>query len=294
MSWRSLLFVPVNVERFVASAARRGADAIQLDLEDSVALSEKESARAKVAAAARTVADGGADVVVRINRPLSLAVRDIEASVVPHVVALTIPKVAGPEHVRLLSELVGELEHARGIAPGTIRFILLLETAAAFVNVDAIATADSRIVAMTLGSEDFATDLGIAPTEDALLAYNTRVVVACRAAKIAPLGVLGSIADFSDLDAYRSMVRRSAQSGFTGARCIHPSQVAILNETFAPTESEVREARRIVEAYDEALRRGVGAIQIEGRMIDVPVADRARAVLSRAEANAARGARVSV
>ncbi len=107
--WRSLLFVPVTARRFVDGAARRGADAIILDLEDSVAASEKERARTLVPEAAEIVARGGADVVVRINRPLRLAVRDIEAAVGPGVVALALPKVDGPEHIRLLAEIIDEV-----------------------------------------------------------------------------------------------------------------------------------------------------------------------------------------
>src|SRR5216110_944667 len=113
--WRSLLFVPVTQRRFVDGAAKRGADAIILDLEDSVAASEKERARGLVPEAAEIVSRGGADVVVRINRPLRLAVRDIESAVGPGVLALALPKVDGPEHVRLLAEIIDEVESERGV-----------------------------------------------------------------------------------------------------------------------------------------------------------------------------------
>src|SRR5437660_10627246 len=129
--WRSLLFVPVTARRFVDGAARRGADAIILDREDSVAASEKERARTLVPEAAEIVSRGGADVVVRINRPLRLAVRDIEAAVGPGVRGLALPKVDSPEHVRLLAEIAEEVETERGIAPGTTRFIAMLGTSAA-------------------------------------------------------------------------------------------------------------------------------------------------------------------
>src|ERR1041385_7760062 len=113
--WRSMLFVPVTAERFVNGAARRGADAIILDLEDSVALSEKERARTLVPEAAGIATRGGADVVVPINRPLRMAVRDIEAAVGPGVLALALPKTDSPEHVQLLAEIVDEVEVERGI-----------------------------------------------------------------------------------------------------------------------------------------------------------------------------------
>src|SRR5580700_2303594 len=119
--WRSMLFVPVTQRRFVEGAARRGADAIILDLEDGVAASEKERVRRLVPEAAEIVSRGGADVVVRLNRPLRMTVRDIEASVGPGVLALALPKTDSAEHVRLLAEIVDEVEAERGVAPGATR-----------------------------------------------------------------------------------------------------------------------------------------------------------------------------
>jgi citrate lyase subunit beta/citryl-CoA lyase len=152
--WRSLLFVPVTAKRFVDGAARRGADAIILDLEDSVAASEKERARGLVPEAAEIVSRGGADVVVRVNRPLRLAVRDIEAAVGPGVRALALPKVDSPEHIHLLAEIVDEVEAEHGMAPGTTRFIAMVETAAAFFRIAEIARSHPRLCALTLGTED--------------------------------------------------------------------------------------------------------------------------------------------
>ena len=130
-AWRSLLFVPVLSERFLAKAHTRGADALILDLEDSIIPANKEAARKALAAAVPRVAQDGADVVVRINRPLELAVPDIAASVMPGVAALLLPKVMGPEHVRLLAELVTAREEALGMAVGHTRFLVLIEGPAA-------------------------------------------------------------------------------------------------------------------------------------------------------------------
>src|SRR5689334_24031535 len=127
-TWRSLLFVPVTAERFVAKAHTRGADVVILDLEDSIAPPEKEAARAALPGAAARVGQGGAEVCVRINRPLELAVPDIAAAVMPQVAALMLPKVMGPEHVRLLSEVVAAREAALGLSPGHTRFIGVVET----------------------------------------------------------------------------------------------------------------------------------------------------------------------
>jgi citrate lyase subunit beta / citryl-CoA lyase len=290
--WRSLLFVPVTARRFVDGAARRGADAIILDLEDSVAASEKERARTLVPEAADIVSRGGADVVVRINRPLRLAVRDIEAAIGLGVLALALPKVDGPEHVQLLAEIVDEVEAERGMAPGTTRLIAMVETAAAFFRIAEIARAHPRLCALNLGAEDFATSAGILPEAEALSMPKQMAVFAARAAGIMPLGFIGSIAEFHDLDGFRQTIRRSRRFGFIGASVIHPSQVPILNEEFRPSPNEVDHARRVLTAYDKALAEGVGAVTVDGKMIDVPVVERARLLVERAEAIAAREAKM--
>jgi citrate lyase subunit beta/citryl-CoA lyase len=290
--WRSLLFVPVTAQRFVDGAARRGADAIILDLEDSVEASEKERARTLVPEAAEIVARGGADVVVRINRPLRLAVRDIEAAVGPRVLALALPKVDGPEHVRLLAEIIDEVEIERGVVPGTTRLIAMVETAAAFFRIAEIARAHPRLCALNLGAEDFATSAGILPEAEGLSMPKQMAVFAARAAGIMPLGFIGSIAEFRDLDGFRQTIRRSRRFGFIGASVIHLSQVPILNEEFRASPEEADHARRVVAAYDEALAAGVGAVTVDGKMIDVPVVERARLLLEREAAITAREARM--
>ena len=290
--WRSLLFVPVTAQRFVDGAARRGADAIIVDLEDSVAASEKDRARTMVPEVVEIVSRGGADVVVRINRPLRLAVRDIEAAVGPRVLALALPKVDSAEHVRLIAEIVEEVEAERGVVPGTTRLIAMVETAAAFFRIAEIARAHPRLCALNLGAEDFATSAGISPDAEALSMPKQMAVIAARAAGIMPLGFIGSIAEFHDLDGFRSTIRRSRRFGFIGASVIHPSQVPILNEEFRPGAEEVDHARRVVVAYDKALAEGVGAVTVDGKMIDVPVVERARLLLEREGAIAGREAKV--
>ncbi len=263
--WRSMLFVPVTQRRFVEGAARRGADAIILDLEDSVAASEKDRARTLVPEAAGIVARGGADVVVRINRPLRMAVRDIEAAVGPGVLALALPKTDSAEHVQLLAEIVDEVEAERGMAPGTTRLIAMVETTAAFFRIAEIARAHPRLCALNLGAEDFATSAGILPEAEALSMPKQMAVFAARAAGIMPMGFIGSIAEFHDLDAFRQTIRRSRRFGFIGASVIHPSQIAILNEEFRPGAAEVEHAGRVVAAYDQALAEGVGAVTVDDR-----------------------------
>src|SRR5881394_921615 len=251
--WRSLLFVPVTQRRFVDGAARRGADAIILDLEDSVAASEKERARTLVPEAAGVVSRGGADVVVRLNRPMRMTVRDLEAVIGPGVQAVALPKAESADHVRLVAEIIDELEVERGMPLGTTKMLAMVETASAFFRIAEIARAHPRLVALNLGAEDFALSAGILPEAEGLFMPKQMCVFAARAAGIMPLGFVGTVAEFHDLDGFRATVRRSRRIGFLGASVIHPSQVAILNEEFRPSAAEVDHARRVVAAYDKAL-----------------------------------------
>jgi citrate lyase subunit beta/citryl-CoA lyase len=280
--WRSLLFVPATAERFVARAHTRGADAIILDLEDSIPAAEKDAARAALAAAAGIVGQGGADVVVRINRPLDLAVPDIAASVMPPVAALMLPKVMGPEHVRLLSEVVAAREVALGMAVGHTRFLALVETPQALPHLVAIAGADPRMAGMSIGVEDLAMELEATPGADMLYHFGMSLVAAARGAGILPMGSVGAFADFSDLEAYRAGLRRSRRLGFAAAACIHPSQVPIINEEYGVSAEEADRARRLIAAFDAAVAAGKAAVAFEGAMVDIPVVERAKRLLARA------------
>jgi citrate lyase subunit beta/citryl-CoA lyase len=276
--WRSLLYVPANVERFVEKAHLRGADGIQLDLEDAIAAADKSAARAAVPAAAARARRGGADVLVRINRPLGLAVRDIEAAIGPDVYGLVVPKVDGAGHLRLIDQFVGEVERERGLPPGHTRLVALVESAAAWPRLHAIARASPRLVALNMGNEDFALDCGIEPDAETLQLPKQQLVMAAAAAGILPLGVIGSTTQFDDLDSFRANVARSRRFGFTGASCIHPGQVAVLNEAFSPTADELARARRVVQALQRDGARG--AVALDGRMIDAPIAARAQRLLA--------------
>jgi citrate lyase subunit beta / citryl-CoA lyase len=286
--WRSLLYVPVNVEKYVDKAHTRGADAIQLDLEDSVPPGEKERARTLVERAASRVKRGGADVVVRINRPLSLAVRDLEHSIGPDVNAIACTKMDSGSHVKLLDELATELEEKRGMTIGHTKFITMIETAEAFGRIDEIPRASPRVVAMNIGGEDFALDCDMQPDDDVLLHPKQRMVIAARAAGVMPLGFIGTVAGFGDWERFRAMVRRSRRFGFDGAGCIHPGQVTIVNEEYSPTAEEVAYARKIIQMNDEAAQAGRGSFAVDGKMIDIPIIVRAQKLLARHEAIRAR------
>lgn len=281
-NWRSLLFVPATSERFVAKAHTRGADVIILDLEDSIPPGEKQAARDALAAAARTVGQAGAEVCVRINRPLELAIPDIAAAVMPEVSILMLPKVMGPEHVKLLSEVVAAREALLELPNGHTRFIGVVETPQALPQLQAIAQADPRMAAIGVGTEDLCTELEAVPGADSTYVFGMMVVAAARGAGILPMGSVGAFADFSDLEGYRESLKRSRRLGFGCTACIHPLHVPIINEEYGPSPAEVDRARRLIQTFEEALDKGLGAVAFEGAMIDLPVVERARKVLARA------------
>lgn len=281
-TWRSLMFVPATGEKFIAKAHTRGADVIILDLEDSIPPAEKQAARDALPAAAAVVGQGGAEVAVRINRPLDLSIPDIAAAVMPAVGTLMLPKVMGPEHIRLLSEVVAAREAAQGMAIGHTRFIAVVETPDALPLLAAIAAVNPRVVALGVGAEDLSTELEAMPGADLLYHFGMMVVAAARAARVQPLGSVGPFADFSDLAGYRASLKRSRALGFACQACIHPSQVPIVNEEYGPSPAEVERARRLIATFDAAIAEGKGAVAFEGQMIDLPVVERARRLLLRA------------
>ncbi|MDB5382823.1 MAG: CoA ester lyase [Rhodospirillales bacterium] len=290
--WRSGLFVPVNVERFVAKASSRGADVLQLDLEDSIAPGDKAEARKLLPKQVeRLFKEGRADILVRINQPLELAVRDLEAAVLPGVNGLIITKVEGPDHLRLLDELVSRLEESRGIAHGTLRFLALIEAPGPLNRAHEIARATTRTIGLSLGAEDYATAVGGEPNCDTLLMPKQQVLQAARAHGLMPMGTIGTVADYSDLDAYLKVVRLSASFGFVGASAIHPAQVPVLNKGFSPDPEAVAKAETIVRMDKEAAAAGRGSWALDGKMIDIPIVQRAEALLVRARAIAALEAR---
>ncbi|MFN9091069.1 MAG: HpcH/HpaI aldolase/citrate lyase family protein, partial [Alphaproteobacteria bacterium] len=160
-------------------------------------------------------------------------------------------------------------------------FIVLIEDAAALRHADTIAGADPRIVALGVGGEDLATDLGAEPTPDALDLPKRMGLIAARGAGILPLGFIGTVAGVKDLAGYRAMLRRSRAIGFACASCVHPSQVAIINEEYGARPEEVARAKRLVAAFDAALAEGKGAVAFEGDMIDKPIVERAKQLIAR-------------
>ncbi len=289
--WRSALTVPLSSEKFIAKAHTRGADMVTLDLEDGVAPGAKAAARERLPDAVRQVGRGGALVRIRLNRPLGLLVRDLEAAVIPGVDCLGIAKVESAGHVRLVSQYVAELEQERGLPVGGIAFTASVETPEALRHVHEIAASDRRLKWIGLGSIDFAAACGFAPSFESLLAPKQAVLFAARAAGIDSGGYIGSIADFTDLEGMRQTIRRSKALGFNGGNAIHPSQIQVLNEEYGPSSEEVDEARELVARAEQAFAAGTGAFSHRGTMVDKPVVDAARQVVAAADRIAAHEAR---
>ena len=266
-------------ERFVAKAHERGADAIILELEDAIAPSEKERARGLVAAAAARVSQGGADVLVRVNRPWRLAVRDLEAAVGANVRGFVLPKVDSAEHVLALAEITASVEQERGLPVGHTLFFARVEGPKGLLNVAEICAAHPRVVAVGLGSSDYTIATGMEAGGQGNAMASFLVVNAAKAAGVVPIGLTGAIVGFGDLDAFRRSAEESRAMGLRGAPCVHPSQVPILNEVFNPTGEELEHARRVVEEYERALASGEGAITVDGQFVDIPFYEQAKQLL---------------
>lgn len=276
--WRSLLYVPAHQQKHVGSARVREADAVILDLEDAVPPESKATARAALDAAVKAVGRWGGDVLVRVNAETGLIEEDIRAAVRPGVCALVLPKAESADEIRRIDDLVQAAERQAGMPEGGTRLLVLIETAKGLMVLPSLLEASARIIAVNLGNEDFARDLGVEPSEDVLRLPRQQMVIAAAASGVAPLGLVGQATRFDDLDGYRELAIRSRRLGHVGAACIHPSQIAVLNAVFAPSETEVGEALAIVDA---ARMAGAGAFALNGRMIDKPILSRAQALLER-------------
>jgi citrate lyase subunit beta/citryl-CoA lyase len=282
--WRSILYVPGNVPKFIDKAHERGADCVLVDLEDSVPPAQKPEARAMLPETMKKVARGGADVAVRINRPLRLAIPDIEAAVRSGLSALFITKTESVQHLRLLDEVVSDLERERGMQVGSVGFGGMIEHPRALAEVNNIAEHAPRLIALMLGGEDFALETGSMPGDETLELPKRLVAFAAQAHDVPMIGILGTVADYSDPVAYRESAERARRFGFSGGTCIHPGLVAALNAAFTPTADEVAHARKVIDADRQAAAAGRGSFSVDGKMIDIPVVERARKLVARYEA----------
>jgi citrate lyase subunit beta / citryl-CoA lyase len=278
---RSILLVPVTDRDAIATALGAGADAICLDLEDTVPLADKQRARARAEVEIARCAEH-AQVLVRINADPDMAARDLEACMRPGLAGVRMPKAEEPEAVRALEQRVQELEQAQGIPSGTVGLSLIIESVRGLFASRLLAAATSRLESISLGHEDYARDLGVEATaggDEARLAQLALVLVA-REAGGHPLGSLGRQTTH---DGVLSAARWLRSVGFRGAATTDPAVVPLLNETFSPSQEELHRARRITEAYAAAEAEGRGIFELDGiGMVDLPVAQRAGRLLDEA------------
>jgi citrate lyase subunit beta/citryl-CoA lyase len=302
---RTMLFVPTNVPRFVEKAYTRKADCILLDLEDSIPLLEKEAARGLVKETIPVVGKGGADVFVRINHLLPMACKDVEASLWPGLHGIVYPKASMTEMVKL-DKLIAELEEQRGLTQGSTEILPLIETAKGIIDALQIATSSPRIRAMAGGVNlDTCLEIGCEggpemPWGPAIVpsfwfGVQEWIILACTAASIQPMGTgsmgkgpdgsVYSLNEFSytDVESNFKAAVLGRQMGFKGTMCIHPAQIEPLNRGFTPTHDEVDWARRALKAFETGVKLRRASVPFEGRMIDIPVAERAKKLQARAE-----------
>ena len=284
---RSFLFAPGNVARRVEKALGLDADVVIVDLEDSVATSEKAATRKLVAAALeRPRRPRG---YVRVNAPSTpFCFGDLHEVLHPAVEGVVLPKVESAADLHAIDWMIWNLERERGIAEGSIDLMPQIETAAGLHRIDRVLQARSlrpykspwRVKRVAFGAADYGHELGLTVGLDEveLAEARARVVLASRAA-----GLEGPIDSpwfhFKEPDGFARALERSRRGGFQGRLCVHPDQIAPVNAAYMPSEAELARARRIVAAFKDAEARGEAAVQVDGEMVDYPVAYRAQALL---------------
>jgi citrate lyase subunit beta/citryl-CoA lyase len=278
---RSLLFVPGNQAKMLAKAESTSADVVVPDFEDSVPDAEKANARAVTVSFLSRLAAMKSLVVPRVNSLATPWLEDDLAAIVgPEIYGVSVGKIEGPGDISEISVLLARLERRAGLTVGSVKLIPWIETAKAIVHCHAICAASERIVAAAFGAEDFAHEMGIERLEgeSQLLYARSALCVAARAAEV--LALETPYFEFRDLAGLRAGSLAAKHLGFKGRFAIHPGQIEVINECFSPTAAEIEHARRVVAAYEEAERRGRASTSLDGRVIDVPVVKRARALLA--------------
>lgn len=289
---RSFLFVPADSDKKLAKAAEAGADALILDLEDSVALSNKTAARDRARDYLASAPAGGSKVCVRMNALDTPLWQDDLRAVVPHRPhAIMVPKTNSGDCIRKVAAALDGIEKEAGIAGGTTKlFCVATETAASLFALGTYAGSSARLFAMTWGAEDLSAALGARTNKDEAGNYTepyrlarTLTLLGAVAANVIPLD--GVYKDFRDEAGLERESREAARDGFTAKMAIHPAQVPIINRVFTPSEADIAHARAVVEAFRQA--GDVGVVALDGVMLDIPHLKQAQALIARAEAGKA-------
>ena len=285
---RTALFVPGNRPDRVDKAVNSGADAVIIDLEDSVPLAQKEETRPKVRE--KIFEHRDRKIIIRVNALGSgLLQGDLDEVIVKDLNFIIAPKVESVEHINEIDRRLLDAEKKKGIEAGTVAVIPLIESARAVQNISRIIseTTDSRrIVTVAFGAADYTLDMGIEMTREGTeLSYpRSRIAVACRAAGIEPPLDTPFMIDLKDIEALKADAMRAKRLGFQGKLCIHPNQIEPCHAIFSPTREEILYAEKVVQAFEEAESKGVGAFQLDGKFIDYPVVNRSRRILKLAAA----------
>ena len=282
---RSALFVPAQRADFIAKADQRGADAVILDLEDAVSESGKSSARANADAwlRGRTIEQSPV-ATVRVNAIGEGATeRDLDAVVHPSLLAVLVPKVRSAQEIVEVAELLSWFEGKRGMQRGAVRIWPIIETAEAVRDANAIAAASARVAYMGGGTSeqgDLAREIGFEWSVDGAetLYIRSHVLVAARAARVEN-PMTGLVSGLADVDEVRAFALSARRLGYAGMMVIHPAHVAVVNEVFTPTAAQLREATRMIAVLDRAGQDGFGAVNHDGRMIDIAMARTAVAMM---------------
>jgi citrate lyase beta subunit len=283
---RALLFCPATERRKLEKAARLGADAVIIDLEDSVAPSRKAEARAAAARALSELDFGRSERLVRVNPRGAGLEEDTRAtgSIRRPPDGYVLPKVDSAAEVKVFARLLGGLERKAGLRPGTIRILAIIETAKGIVRLDEIAGSDASLEALIFGAEDLWGDIGAVRTREGREVAYPRAAVAIHAAAHRLQAIDTPFVDLQDQAGLLAQTREALTLGYTGKLAIHPAQVGPIQETFTPGPEEIEEARRLIEEHERQQARGMGVFVLGGRMIDMPMVRAARAVLARGRA----------
>ncbi|MFH1032860.1 MAG: CoA ester lyase [Chloroflexota bacterium] len=280
---RTLLLTPGNREKLLEKTKVLPADAIILDLEDSVPPAEKEAARKMVAHYIPQVAAAGQRVYVRINSlKTPYAVKDIKAIVVKGLQGIVLPKPDSAEDIKMAGYLLGEAEADAGIEKGTVKILPIVESPEGIINVNQIARAP-RVTVLNFGPEDFLREMGVGHSDDGMEIYYPRmaIAIACHAAGI--MAIDGVYFDWNNKEGLIKDSMAAKKLGYQGKFVVTAGQIETVNKVFSPSAEEIAQARRIIETLEAGEREGAGITYLDGRMVDIPVADGARKVLALAE-----------
>jgi citrate lyase subunit beta / citryl-CoA lyase len=282
---RTMLFVPGNRSRMIEKAAVLDPDALIFDLEDAVPPAEKPTARRMVREAMERGAFDRFRVYVRVNAvSTGLLADDLQSVVCSHLDGIVLPKVESREDVEEADRLLAQGEARQGLETGRTRILPIIETVRGVLGLPGVAGCHPRLVGLCYGAEDFATDLGVERSRDGTEGFYPRVQVALYA-RLTGVAALDSVfSDVKDEEGLEKDALLAKQLGFRGKLLIHPSQIPVVTRIFTPSDQEIERARRNVAAYDEAEARGEASVTVDGKMVDIPIAERARSLLAMAEA----------